>query len=70
MTSKRGEVKKQDWIQIGITVGIVGLSAMITFILDSVMPKLDLGEYQSFIILALTLIGKYLQKKTEVNIYE
>jgi hypothetical protein len=70
MTSKRGEVKSQDWVQIAITVSIVGASAIITYLIDSVVPVLDLGEYQPFIILFLTLIGKYLQKKVEVNVYE
>lgn len=70
MTSKRGEVKSQDWVQICITMGIVGLSAIISFLLKEIVPTLELGEYQSLVILVLTLIGKYLQKKTEVNIYE
>jgi uncharacterized membrane protein len=68
ITSKKGEVSLYDWQQILITAMIVGGSSIITFLIE-LIPSFNLGEWNTIVVLVLTIIGKYLQKLLETNIY-
>lgn len=65
-TSPSGELNKVDAKKLGIDAIIIGVSAAIAYSIEHMAPN-TLGEYQPFVVLALSMLAKGLQKLTKDN---
>jgi hypothetical protein len=68
MTSKRGEVIKQDIYSVLLTAGFTALSFIITELINLV-PTWELGAYQALVVIVLTLLLDLAKKYSKVTNY-
>ncbi len=68
MTSKRGEVIKQDIYSVLTTGAFTAISLIITELINLV-PSWDLGVYQALVVVVLTFLLDLAKKYSKVTQY-
>jgi hypothetical protein len=65
-TSPSGKIDIVDFKKLVVDTLIVGISAAVAYSIEHISPN-TFGEYQPFVVLALSMLAKGLQKLTKDN---